>query len=59
MRSKSPVKAMFDKKGTFKIHDDNIPGGKFSLYHPKDRNFRTNHPLLDNMPEEEMPDENA
>jgi len=25
---------------------------------PKDRAFRTNHPSIDNLPEEEMPDQN-
>lgn len=48
---------MFDKKGTFKVHDEEVPGGKFNLYMPKNRNFRANVPLLDNDPEEEMPDE--
>lgn len=31
MRSKSPVKEMFNKKGTFKIHDQEVPNGKFNL----------------------------
>jgi len=59
MRSKSPVREMFSKTGGFKIHDADVPNGKFNLYVPKDRNFRTNHPLLDNHPDDEIPDENA
>lgn len=58
MRSKSPVRDMFKKSGTYKIHDEEVPGGKFNLYMPKDKPFRTNHPCLDNLPEEEVPDQN-
>lgn len=31
MRSKSPAKTMFEKKGRFKIHDEEVPGGKFNV----------------------------
>ena len=58
MRSKSPVKQMFDKRGSFKIHDEEVPGGKFNNYVPKDKNFRTNNPLLDNDVADEIPDQN-
>lgn len=30
MRSKSPVKDMFKKAVQFKIHDKDVPGGKFN-----------------------------
>jgi len=30
MRSKSPVKEMFKKSEQYKIHDREVPGGKFN-----------------------------
>jgi len=35
MRSKSPIKEMFRKTEQFKIHDKEVPGGKFNYYIPK------------------------
>lgn len=29
MRSKSPVRQMFEKSGVYKIHDADVPNGKF------------------------------
>lgn len=58
MRSKSPIREMFNKKSVYKINDDNLPNGKFNNHLQKNKKFSQNNKFLDNDVDEEIPDEN-
>ena len=58
MRSKSPVKDMFNRKTIYKINDDELPNGKFNVHVPKNKTFAQQSKFLDNDITEETPDEN-